>query len=73
MATKQLISMPKGKNEIRFDVYKAKSGDLGSIREFYKAGEEWKPGKQGLTLKKSEMKEFVAKLKELHAQLPDEA
>lgn len=73
MATKQIISMPKGKDEIRFDVYKPKSGPaIGSIRVFYKAGEEMKPGKQGMTLKKSEFKEFVANLKELYNQLPDD-
>ena len=63
------IAMKKGKEELRFELFKG----VGSLRVFYKDGDVWKPGRQGLTLKKSEMREFVAKLKELYALLPDEA
>lgn len=64
--------MPKGQDELRFEVYKAKQGPLASLRVFYMAGEEWKPGKQGLTLKKKEIGPFVKRLKELYDLLPDE-
>lgn len=77
MATKKpalpVISMPKGKDELRFEVYQAKSGPLGSLRVFYEQNGEWKPGKQGMTLKKAEFKEFVAKLKVLYDRMPDDA
>lgn len=67
-----VISMKKGDEELRFDSYTLKSGEVvGSLRVFYqdKSG-EWKPGRQGLTLRREEFVKFVRCLKELYAQLP---
>ena len=76
MATKnKLISMSKGNDELRFEPFKMRSGEtVGSLRVFYKdkSSGEMKPGKQGLTLKKSEVPEFVKKLKALYEMLPDD-
>lgn len=67
------ISMAKGNDELRFEPYTLKSGEtIGSIRAFYQDKQgEWKPGKQGLTLRKEEFGKFVKRLKALYEALPD--
>lgn len=77
MATKNAIkiSMEKGKDELRFEPFKMKNGTIvASLRVFYqdRTSEDWKPGKQGLTLKKSEFPEFVKNMKKIHDLLPDD-
>ena len=76
MATnKKALVMPKGGDELRFETFKMRSGVVvGSLRVFYKdkASGEMKPGKQGLTLAKSEVPEFVKNLKALYERLPDD-
>lgn len=68
------VSMEKGNDELRFETFTMRDGSVvGSLRVFYqdKKTSEWKPGKQGLTLAKEQIPEFVKNLKALYAVLPD--
>ena len=70
-----VIEMNKGEDKLRFEPFKLRSGEtVASLRAFYldKKTEEWKPAKQGLTLRKAEIRNFVKCMKELYDQMPDE-
>ena len=78
MATKKskkfCASMAKGADELRFEPYELRSGEVvASLRVFYqdKKTSEWKPGKQGLTLSRDQIPEFVKNLKALYNELPE--
>ncbi len=56
--------------KIQFSVYTPRSGrPMASIREFYLDGGDWKPGRNGMTLKPEQMSLFAKKLKALYQKL----
>ncbi len=62
-----LVAIPRGDEELRvcFTMAKTREGKevaWHSIRVFWKAGSEWKPGKQGITIRGRELAGVAAAL-----------
>lgn len=67
MSKKQIEVKINATRKLVFSVFKARNNkELASVREFYLDGEEWKPGKSGMTLPPEKMGDFARAWKQLH-------
>ena len=73
---KPMTKGTSGKEQIRFEAFTTRGKEtVASIRVFYndKASNKMLPGRQGLTLRRSEISAFAKKLRELYDSLPEDS